>query len=151
MPLYTARSARDLSPVDSLQTRGPIVRLASCLLGALLIAAPSTVFAQTTTTSPARSSPPAAVAGPGKAPATSAGTAAASSGSLAQYSSESDASSKCSGDTVVWANSTSKALHMSGDRYFGKSKHGFYACQKDALAAGYHVAGKHHKHVAKSA
>ena len=131
------------------------MRLASCLFGALLIAAPTVVFAQTTTTSPAKSAPPAAVApapGPGKSSTTSStGAAATSSGSLAQYSSESDASSKCSGDTVVWANSTSKALHMSGDRYFGKSKHGFYACQKDALAAGYHVAGKHHKHAAKSA
>ena len=78
-------------------------------------------------------------------------TPAASSGSVAQYSSQSDATAKCSGDTVVWANATSKALHKSGDRYFGKSKHGFFTCEKDAMAAGYHLAGHHKKHASKTA
>jgi hypothetical protein len=145
MPLYSAPSARDVPPFDS-HSRGPTVRLHPYLFAALLVAAPTTVFAQTTTTSPAKPAPSA----PTTAPAAPSGAATAS-GSPTQFSSQSDAASKCSGDTVVWANSTSKALHLSGDRYFGKSKHGFYACEKDAMSAGYHIAGKHHKHAAKSA
>ena len=107
-------------------------------LGAFLLVAPAVAVAQTSTTTPAKPAP---------APA----TGPAASGSVAQYSSQGDATAKCAGDTVVWANATSKALHASGDRYFGKSKHGFYTCQKDALAAGYHMAGHHKKHVAKTA
>ena len=145
MPLYTAPSARDVPPFDS-HPRGPTVRLHSCLFAALLVAAPSAVFAQTTTTSPTKPAPSAPTTAP-----TTPSSAATASGSPTQYSSQSDATAKCSGDTVVWANSTSKALHLSGDRYFGKSKHGFYACQKEAVADGYHIAGHHHKHAAKSA
>ncbi len=106
------------------------------ILGAAILAASSMALAQTTTS-------------PGKAPATSAAPATAA-GSVAQYASQSDATAKCGSDTVVWANATSKVLHPSGDRYFGKSKHGFFTCEKSAMAAGYHMAG-HRKHAAKSA
>ncbi len=119
----------------------------SLIISAALLAAPSLATAQTST-KPAPSAPAATTTGPAKAPATSAGSAAAS-GSVAQYSSQTDATAKCGSDTVVWANATSKALHPSGDRYFGKSKHGFFTCEKDAMAAGYHMAG-HRKHAAKS-
>ena len=80
--------------------------------------------------------------------ASSSGGMSKTGGDVGQYSTESAATSACSGDTVVWANATSKALHMSGDRYFGKSKHGFFTCEKQALASGYHVAGHRgsHKH-----
>lgn len=46
------------------------------------------------------------------------------------------------GDHVVWENtsSKSKAYHLRGDRYFGATKHGAYACQSDAERAGYHAA-----------
>lgn len=46
------------------------------------------------------------------------------------------------GDRVVWENtsSKSKAYHVRGDRYFGTTKHGAYACQSDAEKAGYHAA-----------
>jgi len=51
------------------------------------------------------------------------------------------------GDPVVWENSKSKAYHLQGDSYFGKTKHGSYACKSAADSAGYHVAGsKSHKH-----
>ena len=109
-------------------------------LGTFLLVAPALALAQTTTTAkPSSTTPPAASATP-----------PAASGSVAQYSSQSDAATKCAGDTVVWANPNSKALHTSGDRYFGKSKHGFYACEKEAVAGGYHLAG-HHKRHAKTA
>ena len=108
---------------------------------ASLLLAPALAFAQpASTTSHPSAMAPAAPAGNSPAAAT-----ADASGSPVHYPSLDDATSKCSGDTVVWASPTSKALHVSGDRYFGKSKHGFYACEKDAMAAGYHLAG-HHKH-----
>ena len=114
------------------------------ILGLLVAATPSLALSQTV------AKPPSA---PTAAPAPSSANArpAASSGSVGQYSSQSDATAKCSGDTVVWASGSSKALHPSGDRYFGKTKHGFYTCEKDAMAAGYHMAGHHKKHVAKTA
>jgi hypothetical protein len=59
-----------------------------------------------------------------------------------QFSSESAAKAHCPSDTIVWANlAGSKAYHTSGDRYFGKTKHGAYMCLKDADQAGFHAAG----------
>jgi hypothetical protein len=61
-----------------------------------------------------------------------------------QFSDESAAKSHCDGDPVVWANlSGSKAYHVSGDRYYGKTKTGAYMCQKEADQSGYHAAGSH--------
>ena len=146
------------------------MRLAHLVLAATfavpaLASAPVLASAQTTTTSTATSAgtkmAPNASNAAAAAKASSAGTSGmpdtapnsggmtkGGSGDVGQYASESAATSACAGDTVVWANATSKALHMSGDRYFGKSKHGFYTCEKQAMAGGYHVAGHRgsHKH-----
>ena len=46
----------------------------------------------------------------------------------------------CPGDTVVWENTSTHVYHLSGDKYFGKTKHGAYACKADADKAGYHQA-----------
>lgn len=60
-----------------------------------------------------------------------------------QFSAESAAKSHCPGDTVVWVNlGGSKAYHMSGDKYYGKTKEGAYMCQKEADQSGYHAAGR---------
>ena len=60
-----------------------------------------------------------------------------------QFSEESAAKSHCPGDTVVWVNlSGSKAYHVSGDKYYGKTKQGAYMCQKEADQSGYHAAGR---------
>ena len=126
------------------------MRLFSLLLAASL-AAPGFALAQTTTTTkmaPTAGTTSAAPAAAAKAPMSGTSSAA---GGVAQYSSEAAATSACSGDTVVWANASSKALHMSGDKYYGKTKHGFYTCQKQALASGYHVGGKHGTHHKKVA
>jgi hypothetical protein len=45
------------------------------------------------------------------------------------------------GDTVVWENTNSKAYHLPGDKYYGNTKHGAYACRSAADSAGYHLAG----------
>ncbi len=59
-----------------------------------------------------------------------------------QFSSEQAAKAHCPSDTIVWANlSGSKAYHTSGDRYFGKTKHGAFMCQKEADQSGFHAAG----------
>ncbi len=129
------------------------MRFATLLLAASF-AMPGLAMAQTTTTTTSKMAPSASTTSAAPKAMTStpaASTAATSSGGVAQYSSEQAATSACSGDTVVWANASSKALHMSGDKYYGKTKHGFYACEKQAMASGYHAGGKHGAHHKKAA
>ncbi len=45
-------------------------------------------------------------------------------------------------DPVVWENlSSSKVYHVQGDKYFGATKKGQYACKSAADAAGFHASG----------
>gem|GEM_PF-1106140 len=46
------------------------------------------------------------------------------------------------GDPVVWENTSTKVYHLSGDKYYGNTKHGAYVCQSTADGAGYHVSGQ---------
>ena len=58
-----------------------------------------------------------------------------------KFSSVASAQAHCPGEAVVWANTShSKLFHTTSSKYFGKTKHGAYACEKSALAAGYHAA-----------
>jgi hypothetical protein len=51
------------------------------------------------------------------------------------------AQASCPADKVVWSTfSRSKSFHLASSRYFGKTKHGAYLCEKAALAAGFHAA-----------
>ena len=43
---------------------------------------------------------------------------------------------------VVWVNTASKVYHKPGSRWYGKTKHGRYMTEKDAIKAGYRLAGK---------
>lgn len=71
-----------------------------------------------------------------------AGAAATQALGSGQFSTEQAAKAHCPSDTIVWANlSGSKAYHTSADRYYGKTRHGAYMCQKEADQAGYHSAG----------
>lgn len=84
------------------------------------------------------------VAGPALAASSAHRTSSAPASSLAgnQFTSEQAAKSHCPGDTIVWANTGgSKAYHLSGSRFFGKTKKGAYMCRKDADTSGFHVAG----------
>ncbi|MDD2794547.1 hypothetical protein [Acidocella sp.] len=57
------------------------------------------------------------------------------------FKTEAAAQASCPGDTVVWSTMTkSKVLHASSSKYFGKTKHGAFVCEKTAEAAGYHLA-----------
>lgn len=107
--------------------------LVLALLGAVALPA----FGQTAATrGPApTASPSAAAAHAGAAPS----QPALASG---QFSSEQAAKAHCPADTIVWVNlGGSKAYHTSNDRYFGKTKHGTYMCQKEAEQAGFHAPG----------
>lgn len=55
------------------------------------------------------------------------------------FSTVAAATSHCPGGTVEWsAMSHSKTYHASGSKYYGKTKHGAYACKSDLDAAGFH-------------
>lgn len=43
---------------------------------------------------------------------------------------------------MVWVNTDSGVYHKPGTRYYGKTKHGKYMLEADAIKAGYHAAGK---------
>ena len=49
---------------------------------------------------------------------------------------ESQAQQHCPKDTVVWLNLPSMIWHYKGQRWYGITKHGAYACEKEAGAAG---------------
>ena len=74
-----------------------------------------------------------------KPPAT-ASTSHRSTATLAKYKTEADAKDACGSDPIVWANTSSKILHASGDKYYGHTKHGAYVCQSAAQKAGYRAA-----------
>jgi hypothetical protein len=96
------------------------------VLAALLLAA-APAFGATTTppaSKPAATTPPGHV---GKIPLAD------------RFKSASAAAAHCPGDVVVWSTlSKSGTYHLSGSRYYGKTKHGAYVCEKDAKAAGFH-------------
>ncbi|WP_297442951.1 hypothetical protein [Acidocella sp.] len=132
-----------------------VSKFASALaFAATLAAAPAFAQSASGTMAPMQgmSSPAAAAPAATMAPvqsathAMSAPAAAAKSaiGKLAagqEFKTEAAAAAHCPGDQVVWSALTkSKSFHTSHSKYFGKTKHGAYVCEKDALAAGFHKA-----------
>jgi hypothetical protein len=57
-----------------------------------------------------------------------------------KFSTTGAAAQHCPSDTVVWSTfSKSRVFHLSSSKYFGKTRHGAYVCEKDAMAAGFHA------------
>jgi len=44
------------------------------------------------------------------------------------------------GDKVVWVNTRSKVFYEPGGAYYGKTKHGKYVCESQAMSMGMHMA-----------
>jgi hypothetical protein len=42
----------------------------------------------------------------------------------------------CPRDTVVWLNTPSGIYHFKGERWYGRTKHGAYVCERAANRAG---------------
>ena len=59
---------------------------------------------------------------------------------LVTYKTEAEAKTGCAGDAVVWHARGSKVFHGAKSKYFGKTKHGAFACEKAAMAKGLHAA-----------
>lgn len=78
-------------------------------------------------------------------PAPTRTTPAAGSTAENQYTTEAEAKTRCSADTVVWVNLSSKVYHFAGHRTYGKTKNGAYMCEKDTAGAGAR-ASKNEKH-----
>jgi hypothetical protein len=52
------------------------------------------------------------------------------------FDAESAAQAHCPRDVVVWLNIPSGIYHYKGERWYGRTKHGAYACEKEAIKAG---------------
>ena len=52
------------------------------------------------------------------------------------FSTEDEAQAHCPRDVVVWLNIPSGIYHYKGERWYGRTKHGAFACEKEAIKAG---------------
>ena len=102
---------------------------------------------------PARAQPAPAHPAVAHSHATATRPSAQSGATTDQFGSEAAAKGHCPGDAIVWVNlGGSKAYHVSGNKYYGKTKHGAFMCQKEADQSGFHPAGrKAHGTAAKKA
>ena len=55
-----------------------------------------------------------------------------------RFTSEQEARAHCPAAPVVWANLGSKAYHLAGTTFYGKTRHGAFMCQADADHDGFH-------------
>jgi hypothetical protein len=100
---------------------------------------------------PASPPPPAAPAPTAQRPANPTPVArqpSSPSGTSAQsgeFADEAQAKAHCLGDTVVWANLSSKVYHFAGGKTYGNTKRGAYMCEREAVAAQFRAA-KNEKH-----
>ena len=111
-----------------------------CFLSSAVVAEAQAPTAAPPTTTPSMSPPPSTLNAPTRTGAGASGQPTTRTTTLVRYKTETEAKQACVGDTVVWANTSSKVLHPSGDKYYGHTKRGAYVCQTAAQSAGYHLA-----------
>ncbi len=58
------------------------------------------------------------------------------------YVSAQQAQAACPTDQVVWANWSTRTVHLPADKYYGRTKVGAYACEADAAQSGYTVSSQ---------
>lgn len=81
------------------------------------------------------------------APAAAAAAAPAAAATTAPADESAASPAPANPNGMVWVNLNTKVYHRSGDRWYGKTKHGKYMTEKDAIAAGYRAAESgEHKH-----
>lgn len=52
------------------------------------------------------------------------------------FNTESAAQTHCPRDVVVWLNIPSGIYHYRGERWYARTRHGAFVCEKEALAEG---------------
>ena len=73
---------------------------------------------------------------PSQSDAASSASIVAQASMLPLFASEGAAQGHCARDVVVWLNIPSGIYHYKGERWYGRTKHGAYACEREAIAAG---------------
>jgi len=54
----------------------------------------------------------------------------------AYFDTEAAAQQHCARDVVVWLNIPSRIYHYKGERWYARTKHGAFVCEKEAIAEG---------------
>jgi cytoskeletal protein RodZ len=96
--------------------------------------------AQTSPKTPAASTAPASK--PAAAPTAATPPGAPSSSTPASKPATAQQPRPATSGGMVWVNTVSGVYHKPGSRYYGKTKHGKYMTEADAIKAGYHAAQK---------
>jgi hypothetical protein len=55
---------------------------------------------------------------------------------LETFSDEGRAKQHCPADTVIWLNLPTMIWHYKGQRWYARTKHGAFACEKEAATSG---------------
>lgn len=55
---------------------------------------------------------------------------------LETFSNQAQAKQHCPADTVIWLNLPTMIWHYEGQRWYARTKHGAFACEKEAAASG---------------
>ncbi len=103
-------------------------------LGLLLSLGAASAMAQTTAPATGAMSTPATSSSTSEAQGATTGL-----GTSHRFATAAAATAHCPSDTIVWSSRSAKSYHLSTSKYYGKTKHGFYACKAEADDAGFHA------------
>lgn len=73
---------------------------------------------------------------PASSPAAPPAPSFVAAATLHYFTTEDAAQAHCPRDVVVWLNIPSGIYHYKGERWYGRTKHGAFVCEKEAIAAG---------------